>query len=136
MFLKKRDLLRRSLSGYLVIAIFVLGFLSAFPATEGWAMFLPSTLTAAERQEDLAMIQSVLESKIVRQRLSDLGLKPGEIASRMAQLSDHEVHEITSHIDSLYAGGDGLGVVVALLIVALLVVVLFQMTGHKVIITK
>ncbi|MFQ5950229.1 MAG: PA2779 family protein [Nitrospiria bacterium] len=136
MFLKKRDLLRRSLSGYLVIAIFVLGFLSAFPATEGWAMFLPSTLTATEHQEDLAMIQSVLESKIVRQRLSDLGLKPGEIASRMAQLSDHEVHEITSHIDSLYAGGDGLGVVVALLIVALLVVVLFQMTGHKVIITK
>lgn len=127
---------KRSLVGYLVIATFVLGFLSAFPTAEGWAMFLPSNLTVSERQESLAKIQPVLESKIIRQRLADLGLSGEEISSRLSQLSDQEVHEISSKIDTLYAGGDALGTIAILLVIAILVVVLLNLTGHKVVITK
>lgn len=114
----------------------VLGLLSAFPAPEGWAMFLSSNETASFRQEDLTKIQTVLESKVIRQRLSDLGLTQEEITSRLSQLSDSEVHQVASKIDSLYAGGDGLGVVIALLVIAILVVILLELTGHKIIITK
>src|SRR5579884_526648 len=131
-----RLFLKRSLVGYLVIATVVLGLLSVFPASEGWAMFLSSNQTASLRQEDLTKIQTVLESKVIRQRLTDLGLSHEEITSRLAQLSDHEVHQVASQIDSLYAGGDGLGVIIALLVIAILVVILVQLTGHKIIITK
>lgn len=127
--------LKRSLVGYLIIASFVFGFLSAFPS-EGRAMFLPSNLTASERQEDLAKMQPMLESKIIRQRLTDLGLNPQEISSRLAQLSDQEIHDVASKIDTLQAGGGVLGTVVVLLVIAILVVVLLQVTGHKVIVTK
>lgn len=99
-------------------------------------MFLPSNLTASERQEDLAKIQPLLESKIIRQRLTDLGLNPQEVSSRMAQLSDQEIHDVASKIDTLHAGGDVLGTIVVLLVIAILVVVLLQLTGHKVIVTK
>lgn len=127
---------KRSLVGYLVIATVVLGLLSAFPTSEGWAMFLPSNQTSSIRQEDLSKIQTVLESKMIHQRLADLGLSQEEITSRLAQLSDQEIHQVAGQIDSLYAGGDGLGVVIALLVIAILVVILLQLTGHKVIITK
>ncbi len=127
--------LKRSLAGYLIIASFVFGFLSVFPA-EGRAMFLPSNLTASERQEDLVKMQPMLESKIIRQRLTDLGLNPQEISSRLARLSDQEIHDVASKIDTLQAGGDVLGTVVVLLVIAILVVVLLQVTGHKVIVTK
>jgi len=131
-----RLFLKRSLVGYLVIATVVLGLLSVFPASEGWAMFLSSNQTASLRQEDLTKIQTILESKVIRQRLTDLGLSHEEITSRLAQLSDHELHQVASQIDSLYAGGDGLGVIIALLVIAILVVILVQLTGHKIIITK
>ena len=127
---------KRSLVGYLVIATVVLGLLSAFPTSEGWAMFLSSNQTAPMRQEDLAKIQTVLESKVIRQRLADLGLSHEEVTSRLAQLSDQEVHQVANQVDSLYSGGDGLGVVIALLVIAILVVILLQLTGHKIIITK
>jgi hypothetical protein len=127
--------LKRSLVGYLVIASFVLGFLSAFPA-EGLAMFLPSNLTASDRGEDLTKIQPYLESKIIRQRLTDLGLNEHEVSSRLSQLSDQEIHDVASKIDTLQAGGDALGTIVVLLVIAILVVVLLQLTGHKVIVTK
>lgn len=127
---------KRSLVGYLVIAIFVLGFFSALPTSEGWAMFLPSHTTALERRDDLAKLQPVLESKIIQQRLADLGLSHEEINARLNQLSDQELHDLASKIDTLHAGGDALGLVVVLLVIAILVVILLQLTGHKIIVTK
>ena len=131
-----RLFLKRSLVGYLVIATLILGFLSAIPTSESWAMFLPSNATSSERSTDLAKIQPMLESKVVRQRLADLGLNQEEVAARMSSLSDAELHQVASQIDMLNAGGDGLGLIVVLLVIAILVVVLLQLTGHKVIITK
>ncbi|HLG21494.1 MAG TPA: PA2779 family protein [Candidatus Manganitrophaceae bacterium] len=135
MSFQKRLFLKRSLASYLVIATFLLGFLSAAPEA-GWAMFMPSNSAGSERVEDLSKLQPYLESKVIRQRLADLGLTADEIAARMAQLSDQEIHQVASQIDQLQAGGDGLGVIVVLLVIAILVVVLLQLTGHKVIITK
>jgi hypothetical protein len=78
-----------------------------------------------------------LESRLVSQRLSDLGFSQGEISSRLNQLSDEQIHYFASHLESLQTGGDaGLGIIIALLVIAILVVVLLQLSGHKVIITK
>lgn len=136
MVARTRLIFKKSLIGYLVMATLVLGFFSAIPVSESAAMFLPSNVTSAERSADLAKIQPALESKIIRQRMADLGLNQSEIGARMATLSDSELHQVASQIDTLNAGGDALGVVVVLLVIAILVVVLLQLTGHKVVVTK
>jgi hypothetical protein len=47
------------------------------------------------------------------------------------------MHNLALQIDEIKAGGDsGLGIVIALLVIAILVVLLIQLTGHKVVITK
>ena len=38
------------------------------------------------------------------------------------------------NLDEIKTGGDGLGVIIALLVIAILVVVLIQLSGHKVIV--
>jgi hypothetical protein len=114
----------------------------AFESREVSAALLPSAAAMAsenigpDRETSLKRIQAVLESKLIVQRLADLGLTQAEIASRLAQLSDQQLHEIATQLDAQQPGGDALGTVVVLLVIAILVVVLLQLTGHKIIITK
>ena len=132
------ELLKQSLIGYLVVAVLIL---TAVP-TDVQAMFLPSSAYLAQedsslnRRQNLERLQRLLESKVISQRLSDLGFSQGEVRSRLNQLSDQQIHYFASHLESLQAGGDGLGIIIALLVIAILVVVLLEVTGHKVIITK
>jgi hypothetical protein len=116
------------LSLYLVLAICLL----TLPA-QGWAMFLPSGQTAPDRQADLSSIQKTLESTVVKQRLMDVGLSPEEALTRINSLSDEQTHTLAANLDSLQAGADGVGALVFLLVVAIIVVVVLEATGHHVI---
>ena len=123
----------KQISWYLVMAMFIL---SIVPNAE--AGFAPSEIIAlaqTDRTADLESIQQVLESKAVRERLAQLGLTRDEIQNRMAQLSDQQIHQVALQLDDLKVGkGDALGVVVALLVIAILIVILINLTGHKVVI--
>ncbi|MEW5745685.1 MAG: PA2779 family protein [Nitrospirota bacterium] len=122
----------RQIAWYLVGAMFIIGI-----APRAEAGFTPSEIIAlshADRTADIEKIRQVLETKMVRERLEQLGLTQDEINSRLAQLSDQQVHELALQLDELQVGGDGLGVVIALLVIAILVVILLQLTGHKIII--
>lgn len=133
-----KELLKQSLIGYLMVAVVVL---TAVPA-DVQAMFLPSSVSLAQgdssldRQQNLERLQKLLESRLISQRLSDLGFSQGEVSSRLNRLSDEQIHYFASHLESLQTGGDGLGIIIALLVIAILVVVLLEVTGHRVIITK
>jgi uncharacterized protein YjiS (DUF1127 family) len=90
-----------------------------------------------DRQQNLGRIQQVLESKVIAQRLSDLGLTQSQIMERLGQMSDEQIRQTAAQLDSaLMPGGDALGTVLILVVIAILVVLLFQMTGHKIIVTK
>lgn len=108
----------------LVVTTFSLGL---FPP-ETRAMLAPPTLAGGEnlsgeaRLADLQKVQTVLESKMVRQRLGEIGLTAEEIDARLAKLSDAQLHDLATQLESLTPGGDALGVVVVLLVVAVLVV--------------
>jgi len=129
-----------SLILYLCAALVVTGAISAFPVT-GWAAFVPSDVALSapgfDREADLAQLQTYLERKVVAQRLADWGLGPQDVASRIGQLSDAQIHQTVVQLDSVQPGGDsGLGVIALLLVIAILVVVLLQLTGHRIVITK
>jgi hypothetical protein len=71
---------------------------------------------------------------MVKERLENLGFTKDEIQKRLSQLNDEQIHNLALNLDQLKVGGDGLGVIVALLVIALLVVVLIYLTKHRVII--
>jgi hypothetical protein len=124
----------KQISWYLVIALFIMAI-----APKAEAGFAPSEIIAlgqTDRAADLDKIQKVLEAKAVSERLAQLGLTSDEIQSRMSQFSDQQIHQIALQFDELRVGKDNaLGIIVALLIIAILVVILLNLTGHKVVIT-
>src|SRR5262249_4729571 len=135
-----KETVKRLLVVYLTAALFVL---AAVPPSDVHAMFLPSGVSLAEkdssvhRKQDTDKLQKILESRLVSQRLADLGFSQKDISSRLDRLSDEQVHYFASHLESVQTGGDaGLGIIIALLVIAILVVVLLQLTGHKILITK
>jgi hypothetical protein len=119
---------KRQLIWYLVIFF---AFVPGWPAPSG-ASFIPSqgspgTGDPSIRQQDLEKIQAILEKKVVSQKLKEFGLTPEEVTSRLSQLSDQELHRIASRIDELQAGGDGVGLIIGLLIIVLLVILVLYL---------
>jgi uncharacterized protein DUF6627 len=128
----------RAVTWILVITTLAMGM--APPDTV--AMLAPGLPITAEsapdshRMADLQKIQTVLETKVVRQRLEDLGLSPEEITTRLAKLSDDQLHQLATRVDAIIPAGDGLGIVIALLVIAILAVILIYLLNHRIIITK
>lgn len=129
----QRSCIRFPLVIYLSLALCLIG---AIP-TPAAAMWLSPESPGSARRADLDRIRTVLENRLVAQRLSDLGLSATQVSERMSDLSDEEVHQIATRLDALTPGGDtALGVIIALLVIAILVIVVIQLSGHKVVITK
>ena len=121
------------MSWYLVVAMFIIGI-----TPRVYAGFSPSEamdLSPIDRASDLQKIQKVLEMKMISERLRQLGLTPDEIQDRLNQLSDNEIHQFALQLDDLKVGGDGgLGIVIAILVIAILAVILIYLLGHRIII--
>jgi hypothetical protein len=117
------------LSLYLVFAMFLLTLPS-----QGWAMFIASGQATSVKQTDMITIQKTLESAVIKQRLTEYGLSSEEALARINRLSDEQIHQFAANLDSLQAGADGVGALIFLVLVAILVVVVLEATGHKVIV--
>ncbi len=119
----------KPLAIYLVFAVVLI----TFPA-QGWAMFIPTSGSDAVRKADMATIQKTLESTVIRQRLMDYGLSPDEAMARVNQLSNDQVHAFASQLNTLQAGADGFDGLIFILVVAILVIVIIELSGHRVIV--
>jgi len=119
-----------SIAVYLIVALIAI---SSFP-WRAEAMFVPAApqkdavspaQTLGNRAVDMARIQVVLESKVVRQKLMDLGLSSEEAMVRINKLSDDQVHQFASRLDSLQAGGvGGSGLIIVLLLVIIILLLI------------
>src|SRR4030043_2203467 len=110
---------RKVISCYLVVAMFVLGITPRL-----YAGFSPSeaiSILSFDRSSDLEKIRKVLEMKMVREKLKDLGFAPDEIENRLSQLSDHQIHQLALNLDELQVGGSGWAVLIIVLLVVLIV---------------
>jgi len=124
----------RCISWYLVVAMFVIGV-----TPRVYAGFAPSeglNLSTIDRATELEKIQGVLEIKMISERLRSLGFTPEEIQKRLGELSDHQIHQLAQQLDDLKVGGDGWGIVVAIILIAAIVVLILYLSGHKVVVTK
>jgi hypothetical protein len=125
----------KQISWYLFAAMFIIGI--APHADAGLAPSEIIALSQTDRVADLEKIQKVLELKAVSERLTQLGLAQEEIKNRLDRLSDQQIHQAALQLDDLKVGqGDALGLIIALLVIAILVVILLNITGRRVFITK
>jgi hypothetical protein len=126
----KNRTIAKVLCCYLATALFVIGV-----AEKTFAGFSPSEVIALspfERTVDIAKIQAALETKVVSERLVQLGFNKDEIQARLVQLSDQQLHKVTLKIDELKVGGDGGGVVIAMLLIAILVLlIVYLFPAHR-----
>ncbi len=123
----------KSIAAYLACAMFILGIAPRVDASFTPSEVIP--LAQTDRAADLATLQKALEHKMVKERLANLGLTPDEVQTRLDRLSDQQLHNAARQLDNLKVGGDGgIGIVIGLLIIAILVVLLIQLTGHRVIV--
>ena len=126
----RTSLALKPLALYLAITCFVI---AGIPR-DSLAYLVESQPASYSRGADMDKIQRVLESKMVSQRLQELGLSTDEINSKLAGLGDAEIHQFASRLDSLMPGGDMLIDIMALLVIAILVLVILHLLGYKVII--
>ena len=129
--------LLKSVSWYLVIAMFVLGITPRVDAGLSPSEALKLAQFEFDRPADLQKVQKALEMKMVRERLSKLGFTQDEIQQKLGLMSSAQLHQLAVNLDDAMQGGDGaLGVIVALLVIAILFVILVQLMGRRVVITK
>ena len=119
-------------SWYMVIVTFLIGITprvdAAFSPSEGFA------LLQSDRQSDLQKIQKVLEFKMIRERLNALGFAQDEIQARLSQLNEVQIHQLALKLDEMKVGADGGEIVIALLLIAILVVLIIYLSGHRVVV--
>ena len=126
--------LMRNVSWCLVVAVFVMGMVPRV-----YAGFSPSevvSLSQFDRSADLGKIQKILETKLIRERLENLGFSQDEIQGRLARLSDEQIHQLALTLDELRVAGDGEIIIIIVLAVALGIVLYFWLTGRRVVVTK
>ena len=127
----KRKFWMKYLLWYLIGAMFVIGI-----TPRAFAGFSPSEVTslAFDRPSDLEKVRKVLEMRVVREKLKEFGFTTSEIEKRLSQLSDDQIHQIALQIDELKVGGDGWAVAFLFLLIAILIVLVIYVTGHRVVV--
>jgi hypothetical protein len=110
--------------------------LQALPAAAGLAPSRTTGTTAivSARDGDLVVVQHLLENRVVVQKLRDYGVSPSEAQLRVASMSDQDLHTLASASKGLPSGGDALGVVISLLVIALLVIVIMKLMNKEIIV--
>ena len=98
------------------------------------AGFLPSEMipsSPSNRDLDLQNIREALETKIVRERLNQLGFSQDEIQAKLSKLDDQQIHQLALTIDDIRVGGNGFEIVVVLLLIAIAIGIWFHVTGKR-----
>jgi hypothetical protein len=123
--------MRKWITCYLVLAMVVMGVVPPVEAS----FFSSETMkmTGNDRALYLRTVQGTLETKLVSQRLVDLGFTAEEIGARLAQLSDQQIHQMAQKLDDVRVGQDG-GLFIGLLLIAGLAVLIYYLIRHPVVI--
>jgi hypothetical protein len=85
-----------------------------------------SAIVRTDRDADLTSIRSHLERDDVRAQMERMGVDATAVDSRIAALSDSELHSMATQMQNAPAGGDGLLAVIGIVFVVLLIL---ELTG-------
>ena len=86
-----------------------------------------TVLTESNGQESRDYLKQLLEREDIRSALIAEGIDPAEAEARLASLSELEIIELADQIESLPAGQDAFGLVIAVLVIVILVLVIMKL---------
>lgn len=119
---------------YLAVAMFILGITPRVHA--GFSPSEVVSVFSSDRSSDLDRIRNVLEMKMVREKLKDLGFTPNEVQKKLSQLSDHQIHQLALNLDELQVGGSGWTVLIVILLIAAIIGVIIYLSGHRLVLER
>lgn len=122
-----------------VTALLLLLLMTAIDLAPAAAGLAPSRLSGvteikSQRDADMVAVQRALEHRLVAQKLRDYGVEPAAVQARLANMNDTELHQLATASAGLPSGGDGLGTLVAILIIVLLVIVILKLLNKEIIV--
>ena len=97
----------------------------ALAALIGTDTFIDSAGAAGVRER----LKQLVAREDVRAALLAQGIDPAEVHARVEGLTDPELSQIAGHVDQLPAAGDGVGFVIAVLLIVLVVIVILKVAG-------
>ena len=122
----------RSFKATAFLMVFVMTLVGFVPQVEAGFVSSTDAYTVMDRRQDLDVVQNKLENKMVTKRLEEFGYSKAEVQSRLAQLSDEEVHNLATQVGDIDVAGGALGFVIAVLIIAVLVIVILKLSDKTV----
>ena len=133
-----RDLAKTKTGRRVVLTMLALALSLALIPTQGALAGFVTTIDSQSKTlaSDMAVIQSSLENKKVGETLAALGYKTDEIDSKLAQLSEAEIHSLAGQLDqAMIPAGDGAaGVIIAVVVVFLVVLGVLSLMGKSVVV--
>jgi hypothetical protein len=120
----------------LLVALMMALFFTS-PATAAMVQSRTSSQQAdykSIQSKDFDTIQCALENKLVQEKLSAYGLTQDEINAKLQSMTDQQRHLLAQASEKVLAGGDGIGVVIGLLIIVLLVIIILKLYNKQIII--
>ncbi len=122
-------LLALAMAGYL-------SFLLTSPAVAGMvgSMGSPEFQASETRGDEIKKIQLALENELVQAKLKAYGLTAEEIQNKIQDMTDNQISLLAQASDNVLAGGDGLGLLIGVLVVVLLIIVIVKLLNRSIVI--
>ena len=87
------------------------------------------------RAAEIDKVQTVLEQKVVMQKLLDYGVSSEEAMVKVRSMSDSDLHRLATLADRVAAGADGgVGWLIGLAVLVILVLVILMLMNKRVVI--
>jgi hypothetical protein len=120
------------------LAAFVTFHMILFVTSPAMSAMIPSMGSSQagshEIQKDIDTIQRALETKIVQEKLKAYGLTSDEVASKLSSMTPQQLHMLAAASQDVMAGGDGLGLIIGVLIIIILFIVILKLMNKEIII--
>lgn len=106
----------------------------SLPATAIAGFISPNSAVVTVSAADMSSIREDLENSLLFERLAEVGLTAEEIEIRLRDMTAEERRSVLTDLDTIQAGGDGVGTLVSLAVLALLVILILKLLDKEIVI--
>lgn len=128
----------RRTAWFFVLAIVMagwMGLLGSFPGVAEASVIASHGGAGDLRAAEIAKVQTVLEQKVVMQKLLDYGVSSEEAMAKIRSMSDSDLHRLAALTDRVAAGADGgVGWLIGVAVLVILVLVILMLMNKRVVI--
>jgi hypothetical protein len=127
----------RRTAWFFVLAIVMAGWMGVLGSFRGVAeaSVIASHGGAGDlRAAEIAKVQTVLEQKVVMQKLLDYGVSSEEAMAKVRSMSESDLHRLATLTDRVAAGADGVGFAIGLAVLVILILVILMLMNRHVVI--